>query len=98
MDHSTITNVIGWGASAILLLTLARQVFSQWRSRCNEGVSHWLFSGQLVSSAGFFTYSFLVKNYIFLLSNVMLILTAVAGQLIYFRNAKRPPPNSGSLP
>lgn len=36
---------LGWGASAVLLATLGRQVLVQWRERSTEGVSSWLFRG-----------------------------------------------------
>ncbi len=52
-DH--ITDLIGWGATLILLLTISSQVYEQWRSRSTQGVSHWLFAGQLAASAGFVT-------------------------------------------
>ncbi|MET0496815.1 MAG: PQ-loop domain-containing transporter [Steroidobacteraceae bacterium] len=41
------TDLIGWASSGILLLTLARQVYTQWRERSTQGVSHWMFIGLL---------------------------------------------------
>ncbi len=49
---------IGWFASAILLITLARQVYVQWTEKSTAGVSAFLFAGQLVASIGFVTYSY----------------------------------------
>lgn len=79
---------IGWGASAILIATLARQVWTQWRSRTVEGVSHWLFIGQLCASIGFAVYSWMLGNAVFVFTNSVLLLTAIAGQLIYRRNRR----------
>jgi hypothetical protein len=52
-------------------------------------VSAWLFVGQLAASTGFTIYSVLVNNWVFVATNLMLIVTAVAGQMIYRRNAHR---------
>lgn len=82
------TELIGWAASAILIATLARQVYTQWRERSVEGVSRWLFIGQLAASVGFTTYSWLVGNSVFVFTNSVLLLTAVIGQLIYRRNRR----------
>ena len=54
---------IGWGASAILLATLARQILVQWRERSTEGVSSLLFVGQLSASLGFTVYSWMLQNW-----------------------------------
>ena len=79
---------IGWGASAILIATLARQVYTQWRERTTEGVSRWLFIGQLCASIGFTIYSAMVGNGVFVFTNAVLLLTAIVGQLIYRRNRR----------
>ena len=79
---------LGWGASAILLATLLRQVIVQWRERRTDGVSSWLFVGQITASVGFVIYSWLVDNRVFVVTNGAILLTAIAGQLIYRRNAR----------
>jgi MtN3 and saliva related transmembrane protein len=79
-------DLIGWGSSAVLLATIGRQVFSQWRSRSAAGVSRWLFIGQLAASTGFALYSYLLHNWVFLVSNLALLLTAVVGEVIYLKN------------
>lgn len=84
-----MAEAIGWLASAVLLATLLRQVLVQWRSGSTEGVSSWLFIGQLTASAGFALYSWLLQNWVFLTTNSALCLTAIAGQLIYRRNRRR---------
>ena len=81
-------DIIGWLSSAILLATLVRQVLRQWRERATEGVSKWLFIGQLTASSGFLLYSFLLNNWVFVFTNAALLLTAIIGQMIYQRNVR----------
>jgi uncharacterized protein with PQ loop repeat len=83
------TEWVGWTSSIILLLTLVRQVYTQWRTRTDAGVSRWLFIGQVTASVGFTVYSVLVGNWVFICSNIAILATAVAGECIYLRN-KRP--------
>jgi MtN3 and saliva related transmembrane protein len=85
-------DLIGWLSSAVLLTTIARQVFTQWRTRSAAGVSRWLFIGQLTASTGFALYSYLLHNWVFLVSNLALLLTAVAGEIIYLKNKEATPP------
>ena len=79
---------IGWTASAVLVATLTRQVVVQWRERSTDGVSAWLFVGQLMASTGFAIYSWLVQNWVFVVSNVFLLAIGIAGQLVYRRNVR----------
>ena len=80
------TGLIGWAAAAILLLTLSRQVYTQWRDRTSKGISRWLFVGQCAASAGFILYSWLLKNWVFVITNALILLTAIVGEVIYLRN------------
>jgi MtN3 and saliva related transmembrane protein len=82
------TQLIGWLAAVILLATIGRQVYSQWRSRSVAGVSRWLFIGQLAASTGFVIYSWLLGDLVFLVTNALMLATAVVGQCIYRRNKK----------
>jgi uncharacterized protein with PQ loop repeat len=86
------TEIVGWASSGILLATLVRQVITQWRSRATSGVSRWLFIGQLAASVGFAIYSWLLGNWVFLVTNIALVLTALAGEAIYLRNRRRSVP------
>jgi MtN3 and saliva related transmembrane protein len=81
--------LIGWMSSAILLATITRQVFTQWKTRSTAGVSHWLFIGQVAASTGFTVYSLLLHNWVYLISNIALLITAVIGQIIYQHNKRR---------
>jgi MtN3 and saliva related transmembrane protein len=83
--------LVGWASSAILLATITRQVYTQWKTRSTAGVSHWLFVGQLTASAGFTIYSLLLHNWVYVVSNVALLTTAAVGQMIYRRNKRHPP-------
>lgn len=81
--------LIGWTSSLILLATIARQVYAQWKTRSTAGVSHWLFIGQVAASTGFTVYSFLLHNWVYMVSNIALLITAVIGQIIYKRNTRQ---------
>ena len=88
-------DIVGWAASGILLLTLVRQVYAQWKSEQVEGISRWLFIGQITASLGFAVYSWLLHNWVFLVTNVALLATAIAGELIYLRNKRRQRASTG---
>jgi MtN3 and saliva related transmembrane protein len=72
----------------ILLATICRQVYSQWKSKATSGVSRWLFVGQISASIGFICYSYQLHNWIFLFSNTAMLLTAIVGEIIYVSNRK----------
>ena len=86
---SVLPDVIGWSSSVVLLATLARQVYTQWRSGAISGVSRWLFAGQLMASIGFTLYSWMLGNWVFLVTNLALLITALLGESIYLRNRRR---------
>ena len=81
--------LIGWSAAAILLLTIGRQVFNEWRTCSTRGLSKWLFVGQLAASTGFVVYSWLLGNWVFVVTNVLMLATAGIGQWLYLRNKHR---------
>lgn len=83
-----MTDLIGWLSTAVLILTIGRQAFTQWKERSTAGVSRWLFVGQLVASTGFVVYSALLGNLVFVVSNILLLVIALAGQLMYLRNKR----------
>lgn len=89
MDKELLTELVGWTAAGILLLTVGRQVYTQWRTRTTQGVSKWLFVGQIAASVGFVVYSALVGNTVFVLTNGFMLFTACLGQAIYARNRRR---------
>ncbi len=83
------TEAIGWFGAFVLLLTISRQVYTQWRERATKGVSKWLFIGQLTASTAFLVYSWLVENWVFVATNALLLVTAGIGEWIYLRNRRR---------
>ena len=89
MAPEIVADITGWTSALILIITIGRQVYKQWRSRSTAGVSSWLFIGQLAASTGFVIYSYLVENWVFVATNAFMLLTAVAGQLIYRANKRR---------
>ena len=80
---------IGWISSLVLLLTLIRQVKKQWEEKNSEGVSKWLFIGQLAASTGFLVYSYLVSNWVFTVTNALLTINNIIGIYLYFRYARK---------
>ncbi|RYZ16197.1 MAG: hypothetical protein EOO70_05015 [Myxococcaceae bacterium] len=77
-------DAIGWTASAILLATLVRQIVKQYKEG-GEGVSHWLFIGQSLASLGFIAYSVLLGNWVFIVTNSLILLTAIIGFVLQRR-------------
>jgi MtN3 and saliva related transmembrane protein len=88
------TDLIGWLSSAILLMTIGRQVYTQWKTRSTAGVSRWLFIGQFTASCGFALYSYLLDNWVFLSSNLALLAAALCGQGLYLHNKRRAHPGA----
>lgn len=84
-----IKDIIGWASSVILLLTLIKQVYKQWKDGETDGVSSWLFIGQLFASVGFTVYSFLVKNWVFTVTNGLLTINNIIGICLYFYFRKK---------
>lgn len=84
-----MTQLLGWASSLILLLTVAKQIHKQWRDDSSAGVSKWLFIGQFAASAGFTVYSFLVRNWVFVVTNLIMAVAAVLGLLIVMRHRRR---------
>jgi MtN3 and saliva related transmembrane protein len=82
----TMTELIGWMAATVLLTTMGRQVYTQWRDGTSQGVSKWLFIGQLAASSGFVMYSWQLGNWVFVVTNALMLLTAGLGQWIYLSN------------
>jgi MtN3 and saliva related transmembrane protein len=70
---------LGWASSVILLFTLVRQVYKQWKEGTGEGVSKWLFAGQVLSSIGFTIYSYMVGNWVFTVTNAALLVNNFVG-------------------
>jgi len=81
-------DVIGWAASAVLVLTLSRQIYTQAHDDTARGVSRWLFIGQILASVGFVAYSWLVHNWVFIVTNSIILVTAIVGQIVVGRKTR----------
>ena len=91
--------LLGWISSAVLLLTLSRQVYSEWRSHSSKGVSRWLFVGQISASVGFTVYSLMLHNWVFVVSNAGILAVAIVAQIIFLRQrADGPKTNAPAAP
>lgn len=84
-----VIDAVGWVSSIVLLGTIVTQIAKQWRERSGKGVSTWLFIGQATASAGFTAYSVLVKNWVFTVTNALMLLSAIVGWLMtaHFKRA-----------
>lgn len=85
----TVTEIVGWASSIILLLTISKQIYKQWQEGSSEGVSKWLFIGQIAASMGFTIYSWLVKNWVFVVTNALMLVSAFVGLSITFYQRSR---------
>jgi uncharacterized protein with PQ loop repeat len=92
-----MTEAIGWASSLILVLTIAKQVYKQWQDETSEGVSKWLFIGQLAASLGFTIYSWLVQNWVFVVTNSLMLVNGLLGLFIVFHHRRRKQRAGGKL-
>ena len=74
-----MTEIIGWLSSIILFSTVSRQIYKQWQEGTSEGVSVWLFVGQIAASTGFAVYSWLLWNPVFIFTNTLMVLNGIVG-------------------
>lgn len=81
--------LVGWASAMVLFVTIVRQVQTQWRGGPGGGVSSWLFVGQLIASLGFAWYSLMLGNAVFVVTNMMLAITALIGQWVRWRQQVR---------
>lgn len=84
-----MTEALGWISSLILLLTVGKQVYKQWQEGSSQGISKWLFIGQVAASLGFTIYSWLLSNWVFVVTNLLMILNALIGLGIVFWHRRR---------
>ncbi len=82
-------DLVGWLASAVLIATLIRQIYKQWRSDQIHGVSRWLFIWQITASLLFILYSALVGNAVFIVSNALILATGITGYVLQRIKLKR---------
>lgn len=80
--------VLGWASSLILLATLVKQVRKQWIDKTSEGISKWLFVGQLAASIGFTVYSVATESWVFAFTNFALTINNIIGVSLFFYYSK----------
>ena len=96
-------DLLGWASSLILLCTILQQIHKQWSERSGEGVSSFLFVGQASASLGFTIYSALLHNWVFTVTNALMLLSALTGLSItlHFKRSgagkRRAPPAGARL-
>ncbi|AUX47301.1 uncharacterized protein SOCE26_088190 [Sorangium cellulosum] len=80
---------IGWASSVILVLTVAKQVYKQWKEKSSQGVSKWLFLGQMAASSGFVVYSWMVENWVFVVTNSLMLANGLTGYALVLLQRRR---------
>ena len=84
--------MLGWPTlvgTLLLIATLARQIHKQHQADSVEAVSTWLFVGQMTASVLFIAYSALVGSTVFVVTNSLILLTAIAGQCLAWIKRRR---------
>ena len=84
-----MVDTIGWVSSAILVVTISQQVYKQWHEGTSQGVSKWLFVGQLAASIGFTIYSLMIHSWVFAMTNGLMIVNGLVGYAIVVRHRRR---------
>ena len=82
------SEAIGWFSSFVLVLTIGNQVYNQWKTGTSKGVSKWLFVGQIIASTGFTIYSVMVGNWVFVVTNALLLVSALLGIVIVVKHRR----------
>lgn len=83
------TELVGWVSSLILVLTISKQIYKQWQEGSSENVSKWLFIGQMAASLGFTVYSWLVNNWVFVVTNLLMLMNGLIGLGIVLHHRKQ---------
>jgi uncharacterized protein with PQ loop repeat len=81
--------LLGWASSLILLATIVQQLRKQIAEGSSRGVSKWLFIGQTAASLGFTAYSALLQNWVFTVTNGLLLISGITGCLITLQQNQR---------
>ena len=62
-----------------MVTTLVNQVYQQWKSGKAGGISVFLFVGEVAASIGFTIYSVRVRDWVFVVTNSILVVNAIVG-------------------
>ena len=84
-----MTQALGWISSLVLLVTISKQVHKQWKEGSSEGVSKWLFVGQVTASAGFTLYSLLIREWVFVFTNSLLLINGLLGLALVWHHRRK---------
>ena len=90
--------IIGFASSFILLLTIGKQVYKQWSEGTSEGVSKFLFLGQITASVGFLIYSIMKNDMVFIVTNALMVVNSLVGIAILFYHRRRERKSSDQKP
>ncbi|MEN5220461.1 PQ-loop domain-containing transporter [Stenotrophomonas sp. TWI602] len=82
-------DLLGWAATAVLIATLWRQIWKHWTAEDAQAVSTWLFVGQITASVLFIAYSAATGSIVFVVTNSLILLTAIAGQCLAWIKRRR---------
>ena len=63
-----------------------------------SGLSRWLFIGQLTAPLAFIVYSWMLGNWIFVVTNVLMLVTAALGQWVFLANRRHSHPRATRYP
>jgi len=90
-----LVEAVGWFSSCVLVLTIGKQVYKQWQEGSSEGVSKWLFVGQMTASTGFTVYSLLVENWVFVVTNALMLINGLLGLFIVLHHRRKQKAETG---
>lgn len=72
----------------VLIITIVQQIRTQVRDQSSRGVSVWLYIGEIISAAGFLTYSILLGITVYIVTNAIMVLSAIAGLAVTIRHRR----------
>jgi len=73
----------------VLVATLWRQIWKQWRADDAKAVSTWLFIGQMTASVLFIAYRIALHSWVLVVTNSLVLATAIAGQCMAWMKRRR---------
>ena len=76
---------LGWTAAVILLLTLFSQVKKNWEEKKLKGVNPLLYYGEAAASLFFTVYSLSINSWVFAITNMLCLLSAIIGIYLVHR-------------
>jgi uncharacterized protein with PQ loop repeat len=95
-----ISDVVGWSASVVVVVTTIGQIGKQWKAHSSKGVSPLLFAGNIIASLLFLNYAFMIKNVVYEVTNAAMVIASLVGLglLIHQRRLERPTGHATPVP